>query len=106
MIQKIHCIGNGKADRAAQVRTPPPPPPHPQGLIESLKRQQEKGILSQPISWSLQTARRPWVGLPWQEWDCGEKGSQIQEGPLPEEMLLMAEQEKNKYSAFSSSPTF
>ena len=57
--------------------------PPTQGLIKSLKRQ-EKGISSQPISWSLQTAMRPWAGLPWQQWDSGEKGSWIHEGPLPE----------------------
>ena len=57
--------------------------PPTQGLIKRLKRQ-EKGISSQPISWSLQTAMRPWAGLPWQQWDSGEKGSWIHEGPLPE----------------------
>ena len=71
-----------------QLRYEPPPPP--QGLIKSLKRQ-EKGISSQPISWSLQTAMRPWAGLPWQQWDSGEKAlglcqrGDIAEGRVREE---------------------
>ena len=80
MIQKIHYIGDEKANRATWGHE------ITWGLIGNLERQHEEGVSSKPRGQSHQTAMRPWAGLSWQELGLWRKGLLDHEGhvPLPE----------------------